>query len=265
MLKNADIYVMTASEPLQVMLPENLDDLSPYEILDPHTGVVVAVLEKSGVPDLKLTWDTAKTFYVLLTPIVDTKWTVQVGYNSKGYLKDKLNSYRNWSSALIFRTVETDTQFTQEELTFLKNLLLEVFSSSRTITVTSTYDDAADFDSIDTEYMRHVLHTALKVLTIRGYRTSQIGAISRSISELYRPAPLKPGDSLILSKLHEWRSNKARIAGENIMLYGTNRELEDIAICLPRTILQLANIPNLSQQLTDVYGHELLEIVETYG
>lgn len=255
---------MTTHEPLQVTLPDNLDDLSPYEILDPHTGVLTAVLERAGLPEVKINWDTAHSFYILLSPVVDTRWTVQVGYNHDSYLKDRIKN-NAWSLALIFRAAETDTQFTLEELHYLKNLLLEVFSSSRTITVNSTYEDAVNLDSIDTEYMQHVLHSALKVLAIRGYRTSQIGAISRSISELYRPAPLKPEDSRVLTKLHEWRANKAKISGENLMLYGTNRELEDITISLPRTVLQLGNIPYISKELVDMYGHELIEIVELYG
>jgi superfamily II DNA helicase RecQ len=234
----------------------------PIEVLDPLTGITAVIVERYKLPELNVGWDSAAAFHILLTPVYESQWTVKIGYNSPTF-KDAAKGDDFWSVALIFKAIESDRQLSETELIYMKNLLLEVFQASRNVHVLNEDTGACDVSAVDTEYMRHVLQSVLKVLFLRGYHNSHMGAISKSISEIYKPAGISNTTPPVLKRLQEWRTRKAKLTGEPEYLFGTNRELEDISLVSPQSLEELQNIPNLSQSLVDLYGMELVDVVKS--
>lgn len=253
---------------LQVVLPDVLDSLSPIEVIDPETGVCAALVERYEISELSVEWDTANAFYTLLSPLKDSRWAVRIGKiegSFKEVLRNNPDFNENWTVAFLFKTVDTDTQLTVEELTYMEILLSEVFQTSANIEVFSSTAVNTDISNVDTAYMRHVLQSVLKILFLRGYRNSTMGNISKSLSETYQPSELltSPQPVPALRKLQNWRAAKSNLMGKPEYIVGTNRELEDIVLMMPRTIEEFQNIPNLSPELYQTYASEIVDILNS--
>ncbi|WP_027087801.1 HRDC domain-containing protein [Cohnella panacarvi] len=62
-----------------------------------------------------------------------------------------------------------------------------------------------------------------------------------------------------VDKLRQWRRAKASAEKKSAYLIATNRELQMLAVFLPRTIEELLEIPGFGKAKADKYGNELID------
>lgn len=65
-----------------------------------------------------------------------------------------------------------------------------------------------------------------------------------------------------VDKLRQWRRSKASAEKKSAFLISTNRELQMLAVYLPRTIEELLEIPGFGKAKAEKYGNELIEAIK---
>ncbi len=74
-------------------------------------------------------------------------------------------------------------------------------------------------------------------------------------------AEIQPENRELLAALRQWRRAKASEEKRSAYLVATNRELQMLAVYLPRTAEELAQIPGFGRLKTERYGAELIAML----
>jgi hypothetical protein len=172
---------------LDVAVPDTLDSLEPIELIDRMSSLRAAFVERYAIAALKRSyWDKdTKGFYVLLSHInADNTFTAYVGQTDYSFERrlrehDKTKDY--WNLAVLFKR-DHEVPFNRSETRFLEGAMVDALKSSPNVSVTNekaTGEDAlSDWEK---PYMEQILLSALRVLFLRGYRNSHLGAITRKL------------------------------------------------------------------------------------
>ncbi len=263
-----DMLSVMTEQTLTVHLPAVLDTLQPIEFSDQLTGIRTAIIERYQVQELPEKWDKATGFFVLLSPIDNqSHWKAYVDTINNAFKEtvreadfDEMGIEKGfWHVALLFTTEDSDKPLSEVELAYMKVLLMQVFQTSPNVQVVNKPSLENDFKGVDAEYMRHVLQSVFKVLFVRGYRNSHLGAISRNLTEIHDPDAVE--EISTLRKLQDWREQKARLNGRPASTLISNSELELIADLRPKTVEELQAIEGLSTITKSYYSHELTHLL----
>lgn len=262
---------MNESPTLLIKLPAVLDTLHPIEFSDPLTGITVAMVERFQVQELPERWNKTQGFFILLAPLDNnSRWKAYVDTIKEGFRATLRNTDFSdlgvdknfWSVAFLFTTDPADKPLSQEEIEYMKILMIQVFQTSPNVQVLNQpalIDN--NFTGIDAEYMRHVLQSVLKVLFVRGYRNSHLGEISRNLTELYSPELIK--DVPLLRKLQDWREQKAKLNNRPASTLVSNVELELISEVAPASIEELQAIEGLNTITRSYYAEEIISLINS--
>lgn len=74
-------------------------------------------------------------------------------------------------------------------------------------------------------------------------------------------ADMQEADETV-EKLRQWRRSKASAEKKSAFLVATNRELQMLAVYLPRTIEELLEIPGFGKAKAEKYGNELIDALK---
>jgi len=172
---------------LDVAVPDTLDSLEPIELIDRMSSLRAAFVERYAISSLKRSeWDKdTKGFYVLLSHInTDNTFTAYVGqtdYSFERRLREHNKTKDYWNVAVLFKR-DNEVPFNRSETRFLEGAMVNALQSSPNVQVTN--DKATGEDALsdwEKPYMEQVLLAALRVLFLRGYRNSHLGAITRKL------------------------------------------------------------------------------------
>jgi len=183
---------------LDVAVPQTLDSLEPIELIDKANGLRGAFVERYALQALSNgDWDKeTRGFYVLLSHInPDNTFTAYVGqtdYSFARRLRDHDGTKDYWNLAVLFKRDNNEDPFNRSETRFLEGAMVEALQSSPNVTVMNQKPTGEKILSDwDKPYMEQVLLSALRILFLRGYRNSHMGAITRHLeSKASAPSPV---------------------------------------------------------------------------
>jgi len=253
---------------LDVAVPDTLDSLEPIELIDRMSSLRAAFVERYAISSLKRSeWDKdTKGFYVLLSHInTDNTFTAYVGqtdYSFERRLREHNKTKDYWNLAVLFKR-DNEVPFNRSETRFLEGAMVNALQSSPNVQVTN--DKATGEDALsdwEKPYMEQVLLAALRVLFLRGYRNSHLGAITRNLEEqtkLTIPAKrqilnptLHSSEEELYDKLHIITldiKNSSPEAKASYHRWATKTRLNAIVVAKPVTFEELSKINGVGSMI----------------
>lgn len=218
--------------PLTVTVPENHEDSAILDVIDPYASVHATYVERTYIHHLPDTWRNACGFYILFSPIKeDGSYTVYVGKSDKDFTK-RMRSHdekkQGWNVALLVQRKSIEG-LSSTQSSYLEGALRDMFVRAAHVgcqNIARTGDwTLPEHEKI---IMKQVVDSTLRIMLLRGYRTTLLPRPSNVASNTSFDSPSRETSAItppIPPRLTGFSPSAAPVTAEEVTVLAEGKPL----------------------------------------